>query len=98
MSLLIFLPFFPQDCKTAKLSPQYKRGSCTEAKNFRPISLLPILSKLIEKTIHDQVQNHCTEHNIFFAFQSGFCGKYSIDTCLTYLHDKILKGFDEGLL
>ena len=97
-NLSIDLSTFPQDCKVAKLSPQYKKGSRTEAKNFRPISLLPILSKLIEKTIHDQVQNHCTEHNIFFAFQSGFRGKHSTDTCLTYLHDKILKGFDEGLL
>ena len=33
-----------------------------------------------------------------FSFQSEFRGKYSTDTCLTYLHDKILKGFDEGLL
>ena len=33
-----------------------------------------------------------------FSFQSGFRGKHSTDTCLTYLHDKILKGFDEGLL
>ena len=57
-----------------------------------------MLSKLIEKTIHDQVQNYCNENNIFFPFQSGFSGKHSTDTCLTYLHDKILKGFDEGLL
>ena len=63
-----------------------------------PISLLPLLSKLIEKTIHDQVQNYCNENNILFSFQSGFSGKHSTDTCLTYLHDKILKGFDEGLL
>ena len=33
-----------------------------------------------------------------FYFQSGFRGKHSTDTCLTYLHDKIHKGFDEGLL
>ena len=89
---------FPQHCKIAKLKPQYKKGSRAEPKNFRPISLLPLLSKLIEKTIHDQVQNYCNENNIFFSFQSGFRGKHSTDTCLTYLHDKILKGFDEGLL
>ena len=97
-NLSISLSTFPQDCKIAKLKPQYKKGSRTEPKNFRPISLLPLLSKLIEKTIHDQVQNYCNENNIFFAFQSGFRGKHSTDTCLTYLHDKILKGFDEGLL
>ena len=47
--------------------------------------------------IHDQVQNYCNGNNIF-SFQSGFHGKHSTDTCLTYLHDKIIKGFDEGLL
>ena len=97
-NLSISLNTFPQDCKISKLKPQYKKGSRTEPKNFRPISLLPLLSKLIEKTIHDQVQNYCNKNNIFFAFQSGFRGKHSTDTCLTYLHDKILKGFDEGLL
>ena len=84
-NLSIFLSTFPQHCKIAKLKPQYKKGSRTEPKNFRPISLLP----LHEKTIHDQVQNYCNENNIFFSFQSGFRGKHSSDTCLTYLHDKI---------
>ena len=97
-NLSISLSTFPQHCKIAKLKPQYKKGSRTEPKNFRPISLLPLLSKLIEKTIHDQVQNYCNENNFFFSFQSGFCRKHSTDTCVTYLHDKILKGFDEVLL
>ena len=97
-NLSISLSTFPQHFKIAKLKRQYKKGSRTEHKNFRRISLLPLLSKLIEKTIHDQVQNYCNENNIFFSFQSGFRGKHSTDTCLTYLHDKILKGFDEGLL
>ena len=39
-----------------------------------------------------------TTVNIFFSFQSGFHGKHSTDTCVTYLHDKILKGLDEGLI
>ena len=97
-NLSISLSTFHQHCKIPKLKPQYKKGSRTEPKNFRPISLLPLLSKLIEKTIHDQVQNYCNENNISFSFQSGFRGKHSTDICLTYLHDKILKGFDEGLL
>ena len=81
-NLSISLSTFPQHCKIAKLKPQYKKGSRTEPKNFRPISLLPLLSKLIEKTIHDQVQNYCNEKNIFFSFQSGFRGKHLTDTCL----------------
>ena len=45
---------FPDSCKLAKLKPVYKKGSLTEASNYRPISLLPLISKVIEKIIHDQ--------------------------------------------
>ena len=48
---------FPNDCKIAKLKPLFKRGSKTDPKNYRPISLLPLISKIIEKNIHDQTQN-----------------------------------------
>ena len=44
---------FPNDCKIAKLKPLFKRGSKTDPKNYRPISLLPLISKIIEKIIHD---------------------------------------------
>ena len=45
---------FPDPCKVAKLKPLYKKGSVTEPCNYRPISLLPLISKVIEKVIHDQ--------------------------------------------
>ena len=41
--------FFPNDCKIAKLKPLYKKGSKTNPQNFRPISLLPLISKVIER-------------------------------------------------
>ena len=45
---------FPDICKVAKLKPLYKKGSLTETCNYRPISVLPLISKVIEKVIHDQ--------------------------------------------
>ena len=44
---------FPSECKIAKLKPLFKKGSKTDPKNYRPISLLPLVSKLIETVIHD---------------------------------------------
>ena len=44
---------FPDPCNVAKLKPLYKKGSVTEPCNYRPISLLPLISKAIEKVIHD---------------------------------------------
>ena len=89
---------FPSDCKTAKLKPLYKKGCKTDPKNYRPISLLPLISKVIEKVVHIQTNKFLNENNIIFKFQSGFRSNHSTSSCLSYLNDKILKGFDSGLL
>ena len=95
-NLSISLSVFPDKCKIAKLKPLFKKGSTTEPKNYRPISLLPLISKLIEKVIHDQTQNFLFENNILYKYQSGFRKNHSTDSCLSYLNDKILQGFDSG--
>ena len=95
-NLSISLSVFPDKCKIAKLKPLFKKGSTTEPKNYRPISLLPLISKLIEKVIHDQTQKFLLENNILYKYQSGFRGNHSTDSCLSYLNDKILEGFDNG--
>ena len=45
---------FPLDCKIAKLKPLCKKGSKTDPKNYSPVSLLPLVLKVIEKAIHNQ--------------------------------------------
>ena len=86
---------FPDACKVAKLKPLYKKGSLTEPCNYRPISLLPLISKVIEKVIHNQTSTFLNSKNLY-TYQSGFRKKHSIDFCLSYVNDKILKGFDRG--
>ena len=46
----------PTDCQVAKLKPLYKKGSTTLPRNYQPLSLLSLISKIIEKVIHDQTQ------------------------------------------
>ena len=89
---------FPDPCKVAKLKPLYKKGSLTEPCNYRPISLLPLISKVIEKVIHDQTSTFLNSKNLLYTYQSGFRKKHSTDFCLSYLNDKILKGFDRGMM
>ena len=86
---------FPSDCKIAKLKPLYKKGSKTNPENFRPISLLPLISKVIERIVYDQVDNFLLQNNILYNYQSGFRKNHSTD--LSFLNDKMLKGFDKGL-
>ena len=97
-NLSIKLSHFPHDCKLAKLKPLYKKGYKADPKNYRPISLLPIVSKIVEKILQDQTMEYFTDNKILYRYQSGFRKNHSTDTCLLYLTDKILTGFDSGLL
>ena len=55
INLLIKLSTFPEVCKIAKLRPIFIKGARTDPKNYRPISLLPLVSKVIEKPVHFQI-------------------------------------------
>ena len=89
---------FPSARKVAKLKPFFKTGKKTDLSNYRPISLLPSISKIIERVIHDQTNVFLSDEDILYKYQSGFRGNHSTNLCLSFLTDKVLKGFDEGLL
>ena len=97
-NLSITSGIFPDSCKIVKLKPIYKNGSLTEASNYRPVSLLPLISQVIEKVIHDQISAFVKSRNLLYNYQSGFRKNHSTDYCLSFLNDKILKGFDQGLI
>ena len=80
----------PDKFKIAKLKPLFKKGSSTDPKNYRPISLLPLISKVLEKIIHDQTQSFLRENELLYKFQSGFRSHHSTDFCLSYLTNKIM--------
>ena len=89
---------FPDICKVAKLKPLYKKGSLTEPCNYRPISLLPLISKVIEKVSHNQTSTFLNSKSLQYTYQSGFRKKHSTDFCLSCLKDNIFKGFDKGMM
>ena len=55
---------FPDLCKVAKFKPLHKNGSLTQPSKYRPISLLPVISKVIEKVIHDQTSTFLNSKNL----------------------------------
>ena len=95
--LFVKYTIFPSDCKIAKLKPLFKKGSKTAPQNSRPISLLPLVSKIIERVIHDQTQSFLDKNDIIYRYQSGFRKFFSTDSCLSYLNNKIAAGFESGL-
>ena len=82
--LSIKLCTVPDECKIAKLKTLYKKGKKTDPKNYRPISLLPVICKILEKVIHNQTMEFVC---ILYKFQSGFRKFHSTDSCLSYLQD-----------
>ena len=76
----------------------YKKDLKTETKNFRPIPLFLLISKITGRIIHDQTMNFHSDTNVLYKYQSGFEKFHSADTRLSYLHGKTTKGFDSGLL
>ena len=60
--------------------------------------MLPLISKVLERVIHDQTNAFLKGNNLLCNYQSGFRTNHSINLCLSFLTDKILKEFDEDLL
>ena len=81
-----------------KLKPIFKKRNKTDRSNYRPISLLPSVSKIIESVIHGQTNAFLLDEDILYNYQSGFWANHSTNLCLSFSIDKVLKGFDEGLL
>ena len=88
---------FSDACKIAKVKPLFKKGSKTDPSNYRPISLLPLISKVFERFVLDQTEEFSSLNKILYDYQSGFRKNHLTDTCLYFLNDNILKGFDDGL-
>ena len=96
INLSIKLDTFPWQCKIAKIKPLFKKGIKAEAKNYRPISLLPLISKVIEKSIHDHTQNYLQRNELLYSYQSGFRANHSTDKIISHLTDMILNSAENG--
>ncbi len=70
---------FPEYLKTSKITPLFKKGLETDINNYRPISQLPILSKIAEKIMIDQMQQHLDKHKTITKYQFGFRKLHSTD-------------------
>ena len=73
----------------------YKGGESAND-SYRPISLLPVLSKILEQNIETQVRKHLEINNIFFALQNEFRQKYSTETALGELVGYLAETFDKS--
>ena len=94
----------PDAMKIARVKPLYKKNSNLDVGNYRPVSILSVVSKILEKAIYIPVQleAYLVKNNIIYNYQSGFRSSFSTDTCLIHLLDHIkmknAKGLYTGIL
>lgn len=87
---------FPQMLKTAKVIPVHKKGGWEAPDNFRPISLLPIFSKIFETLLKNQIYDYFESNSLLSAAQFGFRAGLSTIDAVEKLTDVILDGFSAG--
>ena len=85
--------YVPNIFKLAKVT--YKAKDAQELTNYRPISLLPSMSKILEKIIHKHLYTFLNSQNIFYHSQYGFRPKHSTINAITEFTSHILSSFDK---
>ena len=87
---------FPTAEKTAKVTPLYKSGDRSNIDNYRPISVLNIISKTFERVVFNQLSNYLKENNLLTDYQYGFRKNRSTRDAVTKLTDHIKESMDKS--
>ena len=82
--------------KKAEVVPLYKGGDRLTASNYRPISLLLTISKLLEKLVYKRVYNFLTDCNQIYQSQYGFRSNHSCEQAVSELLGAVLKGHEKN--
>ena len=86
---------FPGNLKNADITPIFKKLDRNSKSNYRPVSILPTLSKIYEKLLHQQMYEYFEK--IFSKYMCGFRRGHSTQHCLLYMLEKLKKPRDMGL-
>ena len=101
LSFLVNVSFrtgiFPSLQKVGKVTPLHKSGDKSRSDNYRPISVLNVLSKVVEKLAHLQLANYLESNNLLCPYQYGFRSHRSTQNAVTEFVDSIRINMDNGM-
>ena len=89
---------FPDSWKIAHITLIPKVHSPSSSSEYRPIYVLPVLSKLFEKILYHRVYPCLTEHNLIDKGQYGFRENHSTELAITSIYDELLSNLDNKLI
>ena len=86
----------PKAWKIAKVIAQHKGGDRDDMTNYLPISILPVISKVVERAVHEQLTKYLGENKILSKIQFGYRKGRSTELATLFLTDEISKEIDNG--
>ena len=89
---------FPSLYKLAKIIPLLKKDDPLVPKNYRPVAILCIISKVIERAIFMQIVEYMNENDFFHPNHHGFRGNHSTSTAMVQMYDSWVQAVDKGEL
>ena len=95
-NLSIVKRIFLDDLKTGKVTQIYKADNSSNVSNYRPISVLPCFSKMLEGIMYNRLQKYLKDQNILYDKQFGFQTGHSTDHAIAQLVDQIYKAFEKN--
>ena len=89
---------YPTEWKMARVTPVFKKGDKSDLNNYRPISVIPAVSKVFEKIVYDQLYQYLNENQLLSSCQSGFRSLHSTLTALLEATNSWSVNIDNGFL
>ena len=87
---------FPTELKVANVEPIYKYNDEMMFSNYRPVSMLPVLSKLLERLMYNRLIHYINENRLLYKLQFGFQKGRSTEMALIVLMDHLSEALDKG--
>ena len=87
---------FPNELKVARVVPLFKSGNAMIFSNYRPVSVLPVFSKILERLMYSRLLSFVTKYEILYSYQFGFRSNHSPNLALLLLVDKISDALEKG--
>ena len=87
---------FPDILKLAQVMAAFKKGDKTDKNNYRPISLISNVSKILEKLMYKRIYVFLEQNNSFYPYQFGFRHNHSTNSALIEITEQIRKACDKG--
>ena len=96
MNLSLMNGIVPNELKIARVIPLFKSGDISLFSNYRPVSVLPLFSKILERLMYVRLLSFVNHCKLLYKFQFGFREGHSPELALIYLIDKISTSLENG--